>query len=291
LYKVDDKTILEHTVSIFLDIDYINEIIVVVSHTDIQSITEILQKMRTDYIDSSNIDTLFMTNLNEQNCNDKIFLVDDNNVNKTFPTINNKVIKMVVGGSTRSKSIKNGLSYVKEGNNIAVIHDGARPYTSKEDVIQSIEAAEIYGASCVAKSVTDTLKYIQSNGEIVSLDRRNCVAVETPQCFKIDLIKKAYDKLTDEDHFTDDTEIYAKFINSKIKFVFHTDNNSKITSLQDIYDYRNKLLYDSTNLNVNKNILKEDELVIGDQIGNNEKDELKKIFCSLCNIISYPQTA
>jgi 2-C-methyl-D-erythritol 4-phosphate cytidylyltransferase len=41
LYKVDDRTILEHTISIFLDIDYINEIIIVVSNADVKSIAEI----------------------------------------------------------------------------------------------------------------------------------------------------------------------------------------------------------------------------------------------------------
>lgn len=111
------------------------------------------------------------------------------------------------GGDTRTKSVHNGL-IAASGCDIAVIHDGARPFIRPDIIDASISSAVKFGSGIVAVPTVDTIKET-NNGQIVrALSREGLYNMQTPQTFKYDEIMSAYDSVTDG-IYTDDAEVYA----------------------------------------------------------------------------------
>lgn len=187
--------ILARTLKIFDDINYIDEIILVV-HCD---------------------DILY--------CKEKI--IDGNNYKK--------IKCVVTGGATRQDSVFNGLREVSPKSDVVLIHDGARPFIDEDSVVRCIEAAIQYGVATVAVPVKDTIKSADSEGFVHStLDRSVLWSVQTPQAFRYDIIMESH-KQAQEDGFigTDDT-VLAERLGHRTKLVMGTYNNIKITTKEDL---------------------------------------------------------
>ena len=104
-----------------------------------------------------------------------------------------EMIQIVEGADTRQKSVYNGLLAVKGQPDIVLIHDGARPFASREVIIEALKAAVEYGASVPGITPTDTQKEIDEKGFIVRhLVRSSLAAVQTPQCFKFKELLEAH---------------------------------------------------------------------------------------------------
>ena len=98
--------------------------------------------------------------------------------------------KLVEGGNTRFESVKNGLKKIKESSIIA-IHDGVRPLVNKNVVKQCMLIAKDKGSAVPVIKVDDSLRKKTLNGSI-SVNRNEFLIVQTPQCFKSEIILKAY---------------------------------------------------------------------------------------------------
>ncbi|HEY3297886.1 MAG TPA: 2-C-methyl-D-erythritol 4-phosphate cytidylyltransferase [Armatimonadota bacterium] len=146
-----------------------------------------------------------------------------------------KVAHIVVGGAQRQDSVRNGLAAVPHTCDIVVIHDGARPLVDCEVIDASINAAREYGASIVAVPVIDTIKST-SDGRFVdqTLDRRELYAVQTPQTFKVGVIRSAYESAY-EDGFvgTDDASLVER-LGLPVAIVRGAYENLKVTTPPDI---------------------------------------------------------
>ena len=135
---------------------------------------------------------------------------------------------IVKGGKTRSESVKNALDFAD--GDIVLIHDGARPFVSERIIKDCIEAAEKFGGAITAVPSRDTV----AKGEDVITDylgKDGLYAIQTPQAFKTDLIKKAY-ALAKNKTFNDDGEVYKEFI-GKPEIVTGDLKNVKITYKED----------------------------------------------------------
>ena len=139
------------------------------------------------------------------------------------------IIYIIRGGATRTESVKNALEKVE--SDIVLIHDGARPYVSPALIKACALSAENYGSGIAAVLPTDTLAFIE-DGEIIRTGRENILAVQTPQAFKTELIKKAYSKISEGDRFTDDTGVFCKYIGAA-KYVEGEKENVKLTYRSD----------------------------------------------------------
>ena len=136
--------------------------------------------------------------------------------------------KIVLGGETRTKSIKNALSLVS--GDIVLIHDAVRPFVTEEIILSSIESAEKFGSGIAAHPSPDTVCK-ESGGEITEiLGKDNIYIIETPQGFKTDLIKKAYEKVDKE--YPDDSAVYSLYI-GKPKLSKGSKDNRKLTYKED----------------------------------------------------------
>lgn len=102
--------------------------------------------------------------------------------------------RAVVGGSTRSDSVRAGLAAVPGSATVICVHDAARPLASAELYGRVIAAVGTGADGAVpALAVTDTVKVVDPDGVVVStLDRTRVVTVQTPQAFRADVLRAAH---------------------------------------------------------------------------------------------------
>ena len=145
---------------------------------------------------------------------------------------NLKNIKITSGGKERQNSVMKGLKEVSDSE-IILIHDGVRPFVSRELITLIYENTKKYGATIPFTKVKNTIKEIKDGFVTQTLDRENLVDAQTPQGFKKDIILKAYKNRDKTKNFTDDSSLVE---DSGIS-VFATDGddeNIKITTKEDL---------------------------------------------------------
>ena len=146
-----------------------------------------------------------------------------------------KPFRIVVGGAERQDSVGNGLEALSAAAEIVAIQDAARPCTSGELILATIKAAGEYGAAVAAQPVTDTLKESE-DGRFIhrTLDRSKLWSVQTPQTFRVEVIRRA---LAEVRHrgliFTDDTAA-CELIGQQVRLVSSIAPNPKVTVPADI---------------------------------------------------------
>ena len=138
--------------------------------------------------------------------------------------------KIVEGSQTRQKSVYNGLKAVANNPDLVLIHDGARPFVTKDVILQAVEGALQAGAAVPGVSPVDTQKEIDASGFILRhLQRSMLTAVQTPQCFDFSRLLEAHKKAFENGkEYTDDTEIWGEYC-GKVKVTLGDVNNIKIT--------------------------------------------------------------
>lgn len=142
-----------------------------------------------------------------------------------------KVIAICEGGELRQDSVRNGLSAINASEWV-LIHDGARPFLTDRLIDDGIKAAVETGAAAAAVEVKDTIKQVDGAGIVRKTLRRNTLrAVQTPQVFRFDLLKKAYELVSRE--FTDDAGI-AERAGYRVKLYPGEYENLKITTPEDM---------------------------------------------------------
>ena len=141
-----------------------------------------------------------------------------------------KPYRIVTGGAERQDSVWNGLEVVPETAEIVVIHDAARPCVSLELIASTVRRADETGASVAAHPVTDTIKE-SADARLVqrTLDRSRLWAVETPQTFRLEVIRRAIAAARAKRMvFTDDTGS-CELIGQPVRLVSSIAPNPKVT--------------------------------------------------------------
>lgn len=142
------------------------------------------------------------------------------------------VSHIVPGGSTRSHSVRNGLNVLRKDTDIVLIHDGARPFISREMIAAVIEDVKKYGSGVICTPVTDTVKMTDGNGFAVSTPDRSLLrAVQTPQGFRYADIMEAYSAFGETETATDDAAVYERrFSKVKLTDAPNAEKNIKLTT-------------------------------------------------------------
>jgi len=171
---------------------------------------------------------------------DEIVLVIREGMQKTFENLAaqyklNKPFRLVAGGAERQDSVWNGLEAVKPGTEIVAIQDGARPCTSREIISATIAAAREMGAAVAAQPVTDTIKETQDGATISrTLDRSRLWAVQTPQAFRVGVIRRALLLVREKKlRVTDDTAA-CELIGQPVRLIAVAAPNPKVTVPADL---------------------------------------------------------
>ena len=138
--------------------------------------------------------------------------------------------QIVIGGKTRFNSVKNGLTASPECNLIAV-HDGVRPTVSHQTLIRCFDMANEKGTAIPVLPANESIREgTMENSRPV--DRSRLFFVQTPQVFKSDILRKAYDQSWSPD-FTDDASVVEKS-GISVQMVLGNRENIKITYPEDL---------------------------------------------------------
>ncbi len=136
------------------------------------------------------------------------------------------------GGDTRTESVYRALD--KADGDYIIIHDGARPFTTIEQFSECLSCAKEYGSALLAMPVTDTIA-LQNDGWVADIPRRNSLyAIQTPQIFKAEEIRLAYEKaIKSGEQFTDDGSVYSRYISPARICAAGSAGNRKLTFKED----------------------------------------------------------
>ena len=141
-----------------------------------------------------------------------------------------KPFRIVTGGAERQDSVWNGLEALSPAAKVVAIQDAARPCASGELIAATIEAARETGAAVAAQPVTDTIKE-SADGRLIerTLDRSKLWAVQTPQTFRAEVIRRAISAARRKKMiFTDDTAA-CELIGQPVRLVRSSQPNPKVT--------------------------------------------------------------
>lgn len=144
-----------------------------------------------------------------------------------------KIGKVIAGGSTRSDSARLGLAAIPISTEIIAIHDGARPTVAPSDINRVVKTARAERAAILASPVTSTLKRAAAKYIINTVEREGLYLAETPQAFRADLIREAYQKLGEDSSPTDDAQL-VEALGFKVCIVESEFLNIKVTTKKDI---------------------------------------------------------
>jgi len=145
-----------------------------------------------------------------------------------------KLTKIISGGASRAESVLNGLKAVRaETAGIVAVHDGARPLVTSDEIAETIAKAQETGAAVLATPLTDTVKEISGERIVKTIDRKTLRRALTPQCFRYDILKKAYAAAEDISDATDESFLVEK-AGFPVTFVEGSAANIKITQPEDL---------------------------------------------------------
>lgn len=152
-----------------------------------------------------------------------------------------KNVNLVAGGKNRNETIFNvvkkiEIDYGESDNHVIVTHDAVRPFVTLRIINENIEMAKIYGACDTVVCATDTI-VVSENGEYITdiPQRKKMFQGQTPQTFKMSLIKKLYYDLSENEKsiLTDACKICV-VRDVKVKMVQGEVSNLKITTIEDL---------------------------------------------------------
>ena len=146
-----------------------------------------------------------------------------------------KISQIVPGGKRRQDSVKNGMDALSRDANIVVIHDGVRPFVTREMIEDSIHSAQRFGAVVMAMPVKETIKMANADGTVLkTLDRESLWQIQTPQTFQAHVIKEAYQKATENGFVGTDDASLVERLGMKVHILPGSYTNIKITTPEDL---------------------------------------------------------
>jgi len=143
-------------------------------------------------------------------------------------------IIIIAGGKRRQDSVYNALQTLDDKTGIVAIHDSVRPFVKISEIVQGVELAKKYGAVTLGHPVKNTIKQVEDDMVIKTLDRAHLWEIYTPQTFAYELIKNAHEKARLEDiAVRDDAELIER-MGYPVHVLKGTSLNIKITDSFDL---------------------------------------------------------
>ncbi|HEX7774027.1 MAG TPA: 2-C-methyl-D-erythritol 4-phosphate cytidylyltransferase [Pyrinomonadaceae bacterium] len=146
-----------------------------------------------------------------------------------------KLARVVPGGATRADSVKRGLMAIRSATaEIVAVHDGVRPFVTVAEIDATIAAAKADGAAILVAPVTDTIKQVGDGAIIKTLDRGTLRRALTPQCFRYELLREAYQHADVNDPSLTDESALVEQLGKRVSIVEGSARNIKITTAEDL---------------------------------------------------------
>ena len=160
-------------------------------------------------------------------------------VEKQYPEILDKRLQMVVGGEHRQDSVASALACTAaDAEDIVLVHDAVRPFVTPEIIAHVIEAAHKHGAAIAGWPAVDTVKQVErtADGALIktTIPRASIVMAQTPQGFRYDILKKAFDDAIADGFMGTDEASLIERAGLPVEVVIGSPRNIKITTPADM---------------------------------------------------------
>ena len=145
-----------------------------------------------------------------------------------------KPVIVVQGGERRQDSVASGLNHLQPGTDIVAVHDGVRPFVSTDDIENAVRQAERTGAAVLAVPIVDTVKQVEKDVIESTLTREHLVLAQTPQVFRTEILKQAFDSATKDEYYGTDESSLVERLGHPVAIVRGSERNIKITRPSDL---------------------------------------------------------
>jgi 2-C-methyl-D-erythritol 4-phosphate cytidylyltransferase len=148
-----------------------------------------------------------------------------------------KLARAVGGGETRALSVWNGIKSLgaRDDGDVVAVHDGVRPLVTPEEIDRTVREAAEHGAAILAARAVETIKEAEAGRVIRTLERSHLWHAQTPQCFRLGLLRRAYEKALAEGaaDATDDSALVER-LGHEVRLVEGGPHNVKVTTPRDM---------------------------------------------------------
>lgn len=150
-----------------------------------------------------------------------------------------KKVQLVEGGEHRQESVGRALAEVSAApDDIVLVHDAVRPFITDEIIQDVIRAAQKYGAAIAGLPAVDTIKQVERTAEgaviTATISRERVVLAQTPQGFRYDVLRKAFDEAASNDFMGTDEASLVERSGHEVAVVMGSTRNIKITTPADM---------------------------------------------------------
>ncbi len=146
-----------------------------------------------------------------------------------------KLVRVVQGGATRRETVWRGLQAVRAATaEIVAVHDGVRPFVTPEQIDATVRAAAQNGAAILAVPAIDTIKEVREGLVARTPERAALWHAQTPQCFRYDLLKRAYEQANTENLDATDDSALVERLGASVTVIEGDARNIKITRPEDL---------------------------------------------------------
>src|SRR5215813_1057547 len=148
-------------------------------------------------------------------------------------------VEVVEGGEHRQQSVANALAHIQASpDDVVLVHDAVRPFIDDEIIANVVREVEKHGAAIAGLPAVDTIKQVDraAEGAIVTstIPRERVVQAQTPQGFRYELIKKAFDSSAADGFVGTDEASLVERLGAEVWVVMGSARNIKITTPADL---------------------------------------------------------
>src|SRR5581483_3157017 len=138
-----------------------------------------------------------------------------------------KPVRVVEGGDSRQQSVENALATIGRDTDLVAVHDAVRPFIDIDTIERTIAEAAANEAAIVAIVPVDTVKQVHLNKIRATIPRERLALAQTPQVFRYDLLKRAFDKARDDGFIGTDESSLVERLDIEVHVVAGSDRNIK----------------------------------------------------------------
>jgi 2-C-methyl-D-erythritol 4-phosphate cytidylyltransferase len=154
---------------------------------------------------------------------------------RALATLARRVPLVVVpGGPTRQDSVWLAMQAVPDDVEIVVVHDAVRPLITPDLIASVVRAAAEHGAAICALPIAETVKRVRNEVVEATLDRSELWAVQTPQAFRVALLREAHEKARRDGVVGTDDAMLVERLGHAVRVVRGLVENVKITTAEDL---------------------------------------------------------
>jgi len=145
-----------------------------------------------------------------------------------------KIVLVVEGGERRQDSVAAGLAHLQPGTEIVAVHDGVRPFVPPEDIENVVKQAQLTGAAILGVPIVETVKQVEKDVVELTLTREHLVLAQTPQVFRTDILKEAFDRARQDEYYGTDESSLVERLGRSVAVIRGSERNIKITRPTDL---------------------------------------------------------